>query len=373
MSGSCTTNVAPPPGVGSCHSRPPCACDDRRDDRQPEPGPAAVPRAAGIGAVEAVEDAGAVLAVDARAVVHDAAARRPPSGRGERRPRPASRPRVWTRTLASRLPTTWRSRSSSPVTVIPSARRCRRSAAPARRPARRSTASRTSRLRSTRSARSGRPWSSRARSSRSSTSSAIRRLSVPIRSIARSRSAGSARPAGAVQVGIAADGGQRRAELVRGVGDEPSQPLLAAGLRVERRLLGAEARPRSGRASRRTPCPAGRPPCRRGARRRGATGRRPRSPARCRAIRSSGSRPRRTMTNAVTTSSDHRQRRRRASSVRIERAACLPRRRSSARRSRSTTPPPALPGERRGTGSIRPGDDGRGDRAVRVATGCRRR
>ena len=48
--------------------------------------------------------------------------------------------------------------------------------------------------------------------------------------------------AGPIQVGVAADGRQRRPQLVRGVGDEPAQPLLARGLRVQRGLLLAEAR-----------------------------------------------------------------------------------------------------------------------------------
>ena len=48
--------------------------------------------------------------------------------------------------------------------------------------------------------------------------------------------------AGPVQVGVAPDGGQRRPQLVRRVGDEPSEPFLARGLRVERGLLLAEAR-----------------------------------------------------------------------------------------------------------------------------------
>ena len=43
--GTTNTNVAPPPGVSSHHTRPPCAVDERVHDRQAEPGAGGVGRA----------------------------------------------------------------------------------------------------------------------------------------------------------------------------------------------------------------------------------------------------------------------------------------------------------------------------------------
>ena len=118
-----------------------------------------------------------------------------------RRSRPSRRTRttaaasagVCARTFASRLSTTWRRRSASPVTVT-AARRARARAggrAPShgrRRPPRRRAPSR-----STGPASSGRPWSSRASSSRSLTSRPMRRVSRWMPVIERSRSSGRSR------------------------------------------------------------------------------------------------------------------------------------------------------------------------------------
>ena len=68
----------------------------------------------------------------------------------------------------------------------------------------------------------------------------MRRLSVPIRSIAAVQRLGVRETAGPVQVRIAAHGGERRPQLVRGVGDEPPELALAALLRLEGPLLLAE-------------------------------------------------------------------------------------------------------------------------------------
>ena len=78
---------------------------------------------------------------------------------------------------------------------------------------------------------SGRCWSSRASSSRSSTSRPIRAPSASIRCISRRDVLVGAHGALPVQLGEAADRGQRRAQLVAGVGDEAAHPVLgAAGL-----------------------------------------------------------------------------------------------------------------------------------------------
>ena len=128
-----------------------------------------------------------------------------------------------------------------------------RSAGPGRPPgppAPRPTASTGS---STGASASGRSRSSRASSSRSSTSSPIRAASSSIR---RSRSAvcsGARGRALPVQLGEAADGGQRGPQLVRGVRDELPHPLLGAPgprlgrLRGVRRVPGAGLRRAGGR------------------------------------------------------------------------------------------------------------------------------
>ena len=78
------------------------------------------------------------------------------------------------------------------------------------------------------------------------------------------------------QLGVAADRRERRAQLVRRVGDEPAQALP----RTRRALL--RTPPRSARASRSARARAGRPRCARRRARRGGTGRRPRSRPRSR-------------------------------------------------------------------------------------------
>ena len=109
---------------------------------------------------------------------------------------------VWVRALLTRLPSTWRSRWSSPSTTralpsspspspVPRTSSIGRSGATARASV---TASAARASRSTGSRPSGRCWSSRASSRRSSTSSPIRAASSSIRRMRRSSSAGS-RPA----------------------------------------------------------------------------------------------------------------------------------------------------------------------------------
>ena len=155
------------------------------------------------------------------------------------RPRPAVSGPAWTRTFASRLPTTWRRPSSSPVTTIP-----------------RSTAPPT-----------GRAGSSARRSATASVDdpSQVDGLAPDRPSLVEAgeleeivherghppalgadplhrggQGLGLGQAACAIEVGVAADGGQRRAELVGGVGDEPPEPVLAALHGVERPPVLAE-------------------------------------------------------------------------------------------------------------------------------------
>ena len=84
-------STSPPPGPLVTVISPPCRSDDGARERQAEPGAAALARR--VGAVEAVEDALAVLGRDARAVVahlEDRPRRRPCACR-PRRERPAPR------------------------------------------------------------------------------------------------------------------------------------------------------------------------------------------------------------------------------------------------------------------------------------------
>ena len=128
---------------------------------------------------------------------------------------------------------------------------------------------------------SGRCWSSRASSSRSSTSSAHPGRLVldpahhPVQLV---RLGDRALP---VELGEAADRGQRRAQLVAGVGDEPAHPVLGRAGRGLRGLPGAERRldlaeHRVQRAAR-----AGRPRCAGRSPAPGGSGRRRRWPRPC--------------------------------------------------------------------------------------------
>ena len=249
---------------------------DRGDDREPEADAAARARPRRVGAVEALEHAA-----------------RPRSARGPGRcPRPrrsACRPRgatrtctgapggVCARTFASRLSTICRRRSRSPSTVdrlvvevdrpvrLDGARRVDRLARRARRAA---TGSRSS----------GRPSSRRASRSRSSTRTLIRSASRVMPRHRPREVVGPLCGAALEQLRVRAHRGERRAQLVRRVGDEPAQ--LALG-----RLACAERLPRcwpsiafSASAER------GRPRCARRRARRAARGRRRRSPPRSSSI-----------------------------------------------------------------------------------------
>ena len=140
---------------------------------------------------------------------------------------------VCTSALRSRLASTWRSWWASPITGARSlSSEISRSGAVARAS---STASPASPERSSSACGASAISSSRASVSRSSTSTPIRAASSSMRRIAFSVSSGSPRGAHPEQLGVAADRRQRRAQLVRGVGDERAQPVLgrlAAGERL---------------------------------------------------------------------------------------------------------------------------------------------
>ena len=78
--------------------------------------------------------------------------------------------------------------------------------------------------------------SRRASVSRSSTSTPMRAASSSIRRIAFATSSAGARGAHPEELGVAADRHQRRAQLVRRIGDEAAQPILARLARGERVL-----------------------------------------------------------------------------------------------------------------------------------------
>ena len=114
-SGMRMRNTAPPPMRGSAELDPAVGERDGRDDRQAEPGATAVAGSGRISSVEAFE--GPVGLIVLRVLAHG---RRLRGRRRRPRSRPATRAGVpggvWARTLASRLSTTWRSRSRSPRT-----------------------------------------------------------------------------------------------------------------------------------------------------------------------------------------------------------------------------------------------------------------
>ena len=239
------TAIAVSPGRLASVTRPPWALTIASHEGEAEPGPAGA-GAGLVGADEPLEGVVEQLRREAGAVVvhHEPVACDAvtvtvvPGG-------------VCLRALVSRLVTTW----------------CRRCSSPAPRPARRAARGAScgpgrgrGRRRPPRAAagsgrpgrrRSGRPESRRASRSRSSTSAVIRADSASTLSSAVARLAvGLA----AGELGVARDRGQRRAQLVGGVGDELAHLLLAA---VPRR----EATSRRGRAAcsgRRRP---GRPRC----------------------------------------------------------------------------------------------------------------
>ena len=219
--------------------------DQRRDHRQPEPAAAPIAGAGRVDPVEALEHPLERLRRRARDP-------RPPP----RAPPPASSGpsiRIRTRTVAACRTVCgcgrWRAGCRSPG-AAPSGRRSTSAgrtassvigqSGPTARAA--STASSSTATRSTRSAASGRPSSSRARSSRSSISICIRAVSTRMPAHDPGEVGGPFVRAAFEELRVRGDGAQRRAQLVRRVGDESAQLLL--GLR-----RGGRTPARCGRAS----------------------------------------------------------------------------------------------------------------------------
>ena len=234
-SGSSTRNVAPPPGVAPHRARAVVRVGDRGDDRQAEPDAAARARARRVDAVEALEDPRASSSRRARARSSLTSARR---GRSTRC-RPTVHAAFRAACARARCAKQVVDHLAQPVAVAEHRRGLdvrRRSAARGRRPAPRRPPRTTSSPSSTGSCSSGRPSSSRASSSRSSTSTLIRSVSRVMPRHRAREVLGALGGAAAEQLGVRAHGGERRAQLVRRVGDEAPQLLLRGLARLERRL-----------------------------------------------------------------------------------------------------------------------------------------
>ena len=211
--------------------------DDGGDDREAEPGASARAGARGVGAVEALEDLRLRLGVEPGAGVGDLehgarrrsardatcgrrarpACARARSRAGCRRPGAAGRGRRRRRAGCERAASIGRSGSS--VRAV-------------------STASATTSSSGTGSRSSGRPSSRRASSSRSSTSTLIRSDSRLMPLIDALEVVRPARGAAREQLGVGAHSGERRAQLVRGVGDEAAELALGGFERAQRGTLG---------------------------------------------------------------------------------------------------------------------------------------
>ena len=233
--GSVTTKAAPPPSALAALTRPPWAATIAGHDREPEPGAALAALAPALGAPEALEQRVRVVGGEAGAVVADLEpdlAVLAADGDVDR----AAGGRVHERVadevaehLAQLVGVAEHDRGAVGVDA--------RSRGRGRSRGRRATASRGERGR-------GRPRrAGRRRPRRAAPASAGPRPARPC-ARPRPRSAASpsrrprriARGAHAVQLGVAADRGQRRAQLVRGVGDELAQAVLAR-LALGERLL----------------------------------------------------------------------------------------------------------------------------------------
>ena len=213
-------NSAPPPRRWR-RDRAAVLLGDLADDREAEAG--ARP-AAGVGAaVEAVEDVRQVGGVDAAAVVAHPHAPRA----GTRPPRSG----LWRAALSSRLLTARASRSGTPSTTAGSSSRVNATSGAWR--CARSIASATSASSRTSSG-TGLGWSPRASSIRSATSAPSSSAWACTSAITRARSAGSDRLG--EHLDVRAQRRHRRAQLVRGVGDELALGGDRALQRVEHRV-----------------------------------------------------------------------------------------------------------------------------------------
>ena len=224
--------VAPAPGAEVTAGLPAQGLGDGPHDREPQPGALTGPR--GVRSVEAVEGPGGLLRIEPRALVAHLHHPHPlaPGDRDGHRGAGRGVGQCVADQVVGHLgqAVAVAQDDHRPAGAASSTGRSGSAAGES------STASRTTWHRSTGSRSSGRPWSRRASSSRSSTRPPIRRASCSIRATARSPALLVGEGALAQQLGVAADGGQRRAQLVRGVGDEAAQPILGGGLLGERRL-----------------------------------------------------------------------------------------------------------------------------------------
>ncbi len=287
-----TRKVAPAPGVVTTSAVPPWAAVIARDDRQAEAGATARAGARRVGAPELLEDVGRFVGAECRARCRSprSTASVPrivdtdPHRRAVRRVRARVREQVGEHLAQAAFVADDRRDAvrRRPRRCGPGARRAASAAASAAR-----------RVRSTDWCSSGRPWSSRASRRRSSTSTPMRVASSSMRCIAFARSSGRSVGAAPEQLGVAADRRERRAQLVRRVGDELSQPRFGRVAFRERPLdlsehaVEGEAEPADlGLLGRRA--------------RRAATGRRPRSRRRCRSCaRAAAARVRRATSRAT--------------------------------------------------------------------------
>ena len=159
--------------------------------------------------------------------------------------RRSTRPRVPSGVCISalriRFASTCRIASGSPSVAERCRRRAKRSRAQGRSRGRRRRHGRRTRERSTGTARASGSSSRRASISRFSTSAPMRAASASIRAIARFSATGSWAGPDPEQLGVAAHRRQRRAELVRGIGEEALSAFLAARPVGERLLDPARA------------------------------------------------------------------------------------------------------------------------------------
>ena len=239
VAGSSSTNSAPPPGALAARTTAAVLLGDLAHDRQPEP--RARPPARRRAAVEAVEQVREVLGLDRRCRGR-ARARRPASARTSTTP-PGGECLA---ALSSRLLTARASRSRVPSTTAGSSRASKRDR-PARAGAPASALARRGR-------RAGRPRvsrrgsSPRASSIRSATSIPSSVVCSSTSASSRARSSGGSASASASTSMLVRRLGDRRAQLVRGVGDELALGGDRALERVEHRVevLRPARRPRPG-------------------------------------------------------------------------------------------------------------------------------
>ena len=239
--GSGRRSCAPPPGALPARTSPPCASTIAGDDREAEAGAAAAALAPALRAPEALEQRVGVARSAGRGRgrgPRGARRRRRAQRHLDRRPGGRVHERVAQQVAEHLAQLVGRRRRPAPAVDV--AGRSRGPGAVARAS---STASRASAARSSLGVRRvGDLVQARERQQVLDEHAHARRLVLDaahrlldVRGLARG--------AHAEQLGVAADRGQRRAQLVRGVGDEAPQAVLA-GLRARR------TRARGGRASR---------------------------------------------------------------------------------------------------------------------------